>query len=230
MQRIRSRLTYANVIATILAFVVLGGGAYAAFRLPRNSVRSKNIVNGQVKGADVKEASLGRVPRAGDAQTVGRIPPGQIGGVGITNGGTRGSCRDDEHDGSICGSVTLYLPRPGRVLVTVTGEVSTGTGFDDASGIDYLIDNPNLVAGECVLEDNGLHFGSAGDSAPLITGLRDTEFNPGNFSRAEVSYEPLSAGTHKFTVNCLEEDGDITWDNLFITAVRLGRASPLPPP
>jgi hypothetical protein len=40
-------------MATIAVFLVLGGGAYAAFHLPRNSVRSKNIVNGQVKKPDL---------------------------------------------------------------------------------------------------------------------------------------------------------------------------------
>ena len=53
MSRIRSHLTYSNVMVTILAFIVLGGGAYAAFHLPRNSVRSRNIVNGQVKARDL---------------------------------------------------------------------------------------------------------------------------------------------------------------------------------
>src|SRR5436190_14937879 len=105
MRLIRDHLTYSNVMATLAVFLVLGGGAYAAFHLPKNSVRSKNIVNGQVKGADVKEASLGKVPRAADAQTVGGIPPSEIGAIGRSNGGTSGSCVDDEEDGAICGSV-----------------------------------------------------------------------------------------------------------------------------
>src|SRR6476660_8245182 len=58
MRRIRSHLTYSNVMVTILAFIVLGGGAYAAFRLPKNSVRSRNIVDHQVKAAAVKSAGL----------------------------------------------------------------------------------------------------------------------------------------------------------------------------
>ena len=53
MRRIRSKLTYANVMATLAVFLVLGGGAYAAFHLPKNSVRSRNIVNGQVKTKDL---------------------------------------------------------------------------------------------------------------------------------------------------------------------------------
>jgi hypothetical protein len=58
MRRIRPHLTYANVVSTICLFVVLGGSAYAAFHLPKDSVKSKNIVNGQVKGVDVKDNNL----------------------------------------------------------------------------------------------------------------------------------------------------------------------------
>jgi hypothetical protein len=56
MTPIRRHLTYANVMATIAAFIALGGGAYAAFHLPRNSVKSKHIVNGQVKERDLAPA------------------------------------------------------------------------------------------------------------------------------------------------------------------------------
>jgi hypothetical protein len=52
------RLSYANVVATLALVLALGGGAYAAIRLPRNSVRSRNIVNGQVQSADVKDNGL----------------------------------------------------------------------------------------------------------------------------------------------------------------------------
>lgn len=52
-ERIRARLTYANVISTLCLFLLLGGGAYAAFSLPNDSVKSKHIVNGQVKVQDL---------------------------------------------------------------------------------------------------------------------------------------------------------------------------------
>jgi hypothetical protein len=58
MQGIRRHLTYANVISTLCLFILLGGGAYAAFHLPKNSVRSKNIVNGKVKGHDVAKSAI----------------------------------------------------------------------------------------------------------------------------------------------------------------------------
>jgi hypothetical protein len=71
MRRIRSHLTYANVMATLAVFLVLGGGAYAAFHLPKNSVKSRNIVNGQVKTKD-----LGVPVRFKDAGLPGLCKPG----------------------------------------------------------------------------------------------------------------------------------------------------------
>jgi hypothetical protein len=53
VRQLRSKLTYANVMATIAVFLALGGGAYAAFHLPKNSVRSRNIKNGQVRAPDL---------------------------------------------------------------------------------------------------------------------------------------------------------------------------------
>jgi len=54
---IGGHLTYANVVSTIALFLVLGGVTYAAFHLPKNSVRSKNIVNHQVKSKDLVKPS-----------------------------------------------------------------------------------------------------------------------------------------------------------------------------
>lgn len=56
--RILSKLTYANVMATLAFFIAIGGGAYAAFHLPADSVTSKNIVNGKVKARDIAPNSL----------------------------------------------------------------------------------------------------------------------------------------------------------------------------
>jgi hypothetical protein len=55
MQRLKSKMTYANVIATIALFLALGGGAYAAkVKLGKNAVKTKSI-----KNLAVTEAKLG---------------------------------------------------------------------------------------------------------------------------------------------------------------------------
>jgi hypothetical protein len=48
VKRIRSHLTYANVISTLCLFLLLGGAAYATGMLPKNSVGTKQIKNGAV--------------------------------------------------------------------------------------------------------------------------------------------------------------------------------------
>ncbi len=41
MRRIRSKITYANVVATLALFIALGGVSYAAVKIPTNSVGEK---------------------------------------------------------------------------------------------------------------------------------------------------------------------------------------------
>ena len=56
--KIGSRLTYANVIATLALIFALGGGAYAALKLPRNSVGSRQLKANAVRSSKVKDGSL----------------------------------------------------------------------------------------------------------------------------------------------------------------------------
>jgi hypothetical protein len=61
----RPRLSYANVMVTILAFLVLGGGvAFAATRIAKNSVgsaqlRPNSVTNGKIAPESVGMAALG---------------------------------------------------------------------------------------------------------------------------------------------------------------------------
>ena len=89
--KISSRLTYANVMATAAVFIALGGGAYAAFRLPANSVGTRHVKRHAVTrskldpGAPrarsrVSEAKRGRRERAGKSGSEG--DPGATGDPG----------------------------------------------------------------------------------------------------------------------------------------------------
>ena len=69
MRAVRSHLTYANVMVTLLTFVVLGGGAaYAA-----NTVFSSDIVDGEVKTADLGATAVTEAKLAGGAVANGKL-------------------------------------------------------------------------------------------------------------------------------------------------------------
>jgi hypothetical protein len=144
MRKLRERLTYANVMATIAVFIALGGASYAATQLPKNSVGSNQIKKGAVTGAKVRSGSLlasdfkaGQLPQ-GPRGAEG--PPGPKGEPGATN------------------VVTRYGPeeelKSGHALVSYAechaDEAVTGGGYDFTSGApaspSYYIgsDNPSL--------------------------------------------------------------------------------------
>ncbi|HEX8959780.1 MAG TPA: hypothetical protein VF770_08150 [Solirubrobacterales bacterium] len=58
MHRIRKRLTYANVMSSIAVFLVLGGAAFAAMKLPRNSVGTSQLKNSAVTTAKIRKGAV----------------------------------------------------------------------------------------------------------------------------------------------------------------------------
>jgi hypothetical protein len=76
--KILSRLSYANVMATLAFFLAIGGGAYAALKLPKNSVGSAQIKADAVNSSKVKKRSL----LANDFK-LGQLPQGPQGIQGI---------------------------------------------------------------------------------------------------------------------------------------------------
>ena len=58
LEKLRSNLTFANVMASIAVFLALGGGAYAASIAPKNSVVSSSIRDGQVKTQDLRDGAV----------------------------------------------------------------------------------------------------------------------------------------------------------------------------
>ncbi len=94
LQRIRTRLTYANVISTACLFILLGGGAYAATKLPKNSVGTAQLKKSAVTGAKVKDGSLSGSDI--DLATLGTVPSASSSGSANTaqtanRAGTAGS-------------------------------------------------------------------------------------------------------------------------------------------
>jgi hypothetical protein len=124
MQRIKRgfRPTYANVIATLALFLALGGVAYGAFHLPKNSVKSKNIVNGQVKAADLSPKAVKVVKQVSYRQSEGSPSKQLFSIAGLT---VRASC-----------------PAGGDVVLDATTDTNTSIiGLSGAEGVDDVFNS-----------------------------------------------------------------------------------------
>jgi hypothetical protein len=53
LSKLRTRLTYANVMATIAVLIALGGSSYAAI-----TVTGKNVKDSSLTGKDIRNSSL----------------------------------------------------------------------------------------------------------------------------------------------------------------------------
>jgi len=154
----RPRLTYANVMST-LCFVLLttGGVAYAAVSLPDNSVRSRHIVNGQVKAVDLNKASVAgafqrRITTDCRQGAFGTYPElGAVGSVGADGKATcveavRGSAFVNQIGASIG---TIYARKPsettGIYCLSVSGQNPLGIV---ASAAYRLTGGPAIVSTE----------------------------------------------------------------------------------
>jgi hypothetical protein len=65
-------LSYANVLSTLCLFILLGGGAYAASNLPRNSVGTKQLKAAAVTGPKIKDGTITGAKI--DSRTLATVP------------------------------------------------------------------------------------------------------------------------------------------------------------
>ncbi len=77
MARLRRKLTYANVMATIAVFIALGGASYAAIKLPKNSVGTKQLKKEAVTAAKIKDGAVtpGKLDAAAKTSLTGAQGP-----------------------------------------------------------------------------------------------------------------------------------------------------------
>jgi hypothetical protein len=76
--KLRSHLSYANVISTLCVFIVLGGSSYAAITLTKDSVKSRHIAKGQVKRSDLAENAVTSAKVANGGLLAEDFAPGQL--------------------------------------------------------------------------------------------------------------------------------------------------------
>jgi hypothetical protein len=135
LARLRSHLTYANVMATCAFFLALStGGAYAA-----NTIFSSDIVDGEVKAADIGAGAVTNTKLGGGAVTSDKVKDNTLAGRDVLDNSLKGADIDESTLSSIGGGgpaggdLTGSYPNPQIAPDAVgAGEVADGslTGAD----------------------------------------------------------------------------------------------------
>ena len=153
MQSLRSRLSYANVVATIALFIAVAGGtAYAASRLGKESVGARQLRKGAVTPVKLSTATKNALEGA----TGPKGPTGATGSQGIQ--GPKG----DKGDRGEPGERGLTGPAGsarGWAIVGPGGTVVHGVGITKV-----VFSSTNLTY--CVQLPAGIEDGEA---APVVT-------------------------------------------------------------
>jgi hypothetical protein len=143
LRHIREHLTYANVISTLCLFLLLGGGTAVALN-GSNTVFSDDIVDNQVKSADVRNDTL-----TGGGLGAADLKPGSVGTSEVANNSLNGSDINESGLGIVANANQLDG-------IDSTGFLSSGSVkkliFEDAAS-DTLTDiatvGPYTIKGEC---------------------------------------------------------------------------------
>ena len=156
----RPRITYANVMATIAVFFAFRGASYAAFKLPKNSVGTKQIKNNAVNGSKVANGSLVEQDFAADQLPQGpqglpgpKGDPGTKGDTGLQGPGgseawheigpATSKCFESKSNGNFCD-----LNAVGTCMWSnYGGGSSTAPYYRDPTGVVHLKGLVKLAAG-----------------------------------------------------------------------------------
>jgi hypothetical protein len=159
--RVRPRLTYANVLASLALFIALGGSSYAALQIPKASVGTKQLKRNAVTSPKVKPGSLLVSDFRASQRSQLRGPAGPEGPRGATGPeglhGPRGATGPEGPEGprGATGPAGPPASRQWAEVRDVNGTLqivnqSGGISFDQTDVGLFLLTPSNLVsAGGC---------------------------------------------------------------------------------
>lgn len=167
--------------------------------LTNGGLQSEDVANGALQGVDLMDGSITGADIGYDSvsgfdineSTLSTVPSAELGG--IARSGASGTCDPESETYVDCSSLSLTLPRSGRVLAI--GEVE---GSNEINSTDYL--------GDCRLTIDGQTFGSfasfdeaGGQESASMVGVTNV----------------LGPGSHTVKIQCRQYEfaGAITYDD-----------------
>lgn len=144
---------YANVVSTMALVVAMGGTAYAAASLPRNSVGSPQIRNDAVRSVDVKDDGITAADIEDGSLGQDDFAPGELpdGASGAAGGVLAGGYPDPEFSDAAPGVAIAAVSSQG-----ITATPSINVWFNRLGGRPSIVKTADPSASEYAVTFPGL--------------------------------------------------------------------------
>ena len=184
------KLTYANVVATISLFIALGGASYAAIRVPKNSVGTKQLKKNAVGAKQLKKGAVGVEQLGANAVVGSKVADGSLGAADI--GGPVSSATSAANADLLDGLDSTAFQLSPKVRID-NADAIAGDQIDfspDVSGLSVLVLNYTVPTVLDVLGEPSLPGGVdgqrltivSGKQAVIMTNVEDRKFAGGFWS------------------------------------------------
>jgi hypothetical protein len=199
------RQSAAMVVSLLALFIALGGvGAIASGALSTKKV--KKIAKKQVL-ALAPGLSVASAKKADDADKVGGASLGSL-TIGRFSSNVGCDLPSNSSTFADCGTMTLDLPRSGRVFVDISA-----TWRDLGAG--------PTTRGTCRLAVDGTAIGGTTTRYGQASLVFDTIDHRATLALNYVT-DPLAAGAHGFRMECNDPTGSVTFSDGKLSAVMIG--------
>jgi hypothetical protein len=188
---LRRHLSYANVAATLALFLALGGAAYAATQLPRDSVGTPQLKKGAVTASKIAKKTRRQLRGAqGPAGAQGKTgKTGARGAKGAT--GATGAAGGNGPAFEVFGTAKAIATSGGAVLAT---NLAAGAYVVTA---DVTVEATTATTVTCTLNGGGEAVGSVEAGKPASLSLSVTR-NLGSAGNATLSCAAPAGATAKY--------------------------------
>jgi hypothetical protein len=235
LQRLRPRRPSPAMLVAMIALVVAFGGSAIADsavdlaksklingkKIKPRTIRANRVKRDTLTGKEINESKLAVVPNANKANSATTAKTADnattASNANAVNGVTEsqftvgrsaeGSCDPSSSTFVSCASVTLTLPRTGRVLL-----IAETTWYGTVGG---------AVKGDCHLAVDGND--ASQESLPGQTG-NDTDSTHQKSLGLTLITSGLGAGQHTFELQCNELQPNIVYGASWLSAVLIGSA------
>ncbi len=139
MSRLRPKLTYSNVVATLALFVAVGGAsAFAASQLGKNTVGAKQIKKNAVTTAKIKKNAVDTARIKNNSVNGAKVPDGSLTGADV---------KDQSLTGADIDQTSLNGVRAANVTrILINGDSSCSPTIPPPSGVTSIRVNKGICS------------------------------------------------------------------------------------